>query len=287
MDVTLSNVKDEFANTYFWLFKPDGAKKYLSHGLTSNDGEAVEKIFYNLTPGVYELDVEGSYENGKPSNYNLSVKFSGIKRLGNEILDSANQKINVINLYNNNETYKLSGKILGYENSLDIELNGKDTCSIPFDLRRDESSKEFTTKLSKNDYEKITDFSLIILDDKGISKEKNFLSYREGNIVIENTFNTDSVNLRLMLIPAFAFKPASMTIHVNEQTVFNNPESFTVEDNNGHTTTLYPDIEKTLDCNFSEPYQFIPRDATPFGKIYFETELLNRIKYEIPVYFNF
>ena len=287
MDVTLSNVKNEFANAFFWLFKPDGAEMYLSHGLRSGDGEAVAKNFFNLNPGVYELDVEGSYKNGKASNYNLSVEFSGIKRLDNKILDSANQKINVINLYNNSDTYKLSGKILGYENETDIKLNGQDTCSIPFVVTKDEASKEFTVLLSKDDFEKITDFSLIILDDKGNTKEKEFLSYRKGNIEIENTFNADSVNLRLKLVPAFAFKPGSMTIHVNEKTFFNNPESFIVNDNNRQTTTLYPDIEKTLDCDFSEPYQYIPGNASPFGKIFFESELSNKVRYEIPVYFNF
>ena len=287
MDVTLSSVKNEFAKVYFWLFKPDGAEMYLSHGLTSSDGEAVEKNFYNLSPGIYELDVYGYYKNSEISNYNLSVEFSGIKRLGNGVLDSTNQKIDVINLYNKNETYKLSGNILGYENNIDIELNGTDTCSIPFLFRNDEASKEFTVELSKNDFEKITDFSLLILDDKGYVKEKDALSYREGKIEIENTFKADSVNLRLMLIPAFAIKPGSMTIHVNEKTFFNYPESFIVKDNNRLTTTLYPDIEKTLECVFSEPYHLVPENAIPFGKIYFESELLNNIKYEIPVYFNF
>lgn len=288
MDVALSNVNNEFANAYFWLFKPDGSEMYLSHGLSSgNDGEAVEKNFYNLVPGIYELDVEGSYRNGSVSNYNLSVEFSGIERLGNEILDSANQMIKVINLYNNSDSYKLSGQILGYQDEIKVELNDQDTCSIPFVLRKDDASKEFTVKLSKNDFEKITDFSLIIFDDKGNAKEKEALSYREGKIEIENTFSSDSVNLRLMLIPAFANKPGTMTIHVNEKTFFNNPESFIVKDNNRQTTTLYPDIEKTLDCEFSEPYQFIPGNALSFGKIYFESELSNIIKYEIPVYFNF
>ncbi len=288
MDVTLSNVRNEFANAYFWLFKPDGAEMYLSHGLsTGDDGEAVEKNFYNLTPGVYELDMEGSYRNGKTSNYNLSVEFSGIERLDNKILDSANKNINVMNLYNRSDTYKLRGNILGYENDIDIELNGQDTCSIPFVLRKDEESKEFTVTLSKNDFEKITDFSLIILDDKGGPKEKEFLTYKEGKIEIKNTFNADSVNLRLKLVPAFANKPGRMTIHVNEKTFFYNPESFAVEDNNRQTTTLYPDIEKTLDCEFSEPYQFIPGNASPFGKIFFESELSNKIRYKIPVYFNF
>lgn len=288
MDVSLSGIKGEFSNTYFWLFKPDGEELYLSHGLSSGDNyETVEKSFYNLTPGVYELDVEGSYKIGKTSGYNLSVEFSGIRRLDNEVLDSANQKIKVINLYNNSETYKLNGKILGYENDLTINLNGQDTSSFPFTFRNDEALKEFTITLSKNDFEKITDFSLIIYDRKGNAKVRDALSYREGHIEIGNTFNSDSVNLRLILIPAFANKPGTMKIHINEKTYFNDALSFQVKDNGSSVTTLYPDIEKSLDCEFSAPYQIIPENGLPFGKIYFESGLSKKIKYELPVYFNF
>ena len=231
--------------------------------------------------------MEGSYKSGDTSSYNLSVEFSAIKRLDNEVLDSANNKINVINLYNKSDRYKLSGKILGYENSLNIKLNGRDTVSIPFVLRKDEALKEFIINLSKENFEKITDFSLMIFDENGNVKEKVALHYSEGNIEIANTFISDSVNLRLMLVPAFANKPGTIIIHVKEKTYFNYLVSFSVNDNASHVTTLYPDIEKTLDCEFSEPYQFIPGTSIPFGKIYFESEISNKVKYEIPVYFNF
>ncbi len=288
MNVSLSSIKGKFTNTSFWLFKPDGAEMYLSPSLSSrNDDETIEKNFYNITPGVYELDIEGSYRSGEISNYNLSVEFSGIKRLDNEILDSAYNKIKIINLYNNSYNYNLSGKILGYEKDMTIELNGQDTCGIPFTFTRDEATKEFTVTLSKDDFEKITDFSLLIYDKEGNVKEKEALSYREGKIEIENTFNSDSVNLKLMLIPAFANKPGNMTIHVNEKTLFDNSVSFPVKDNIYTSTTLYPDIEKTLECDFSKPYYTIPGDALPFGKIYFGSEISGKIKYEIPVYFNF
>jgi tripeptidyl-peptidase-2 len=288
MDVSLSGIKNEFTYAYFRLFKPGGEELYVSRALTSEDnGGTVENNFYNITPGVYELDVEGSYRTGKISNYNLSVGFSGIERLDSGVLDSAYQQIKIINLYNNSDTYNLSGKILGYENDIDIELNGQDTCSIPFILRRDEALKEFTVTLSKGDFEKITDFSLIIFDKEGSAKEKEALTYSDGNIDIENTFNADSVKLRLMLIPAFANKPGKMTIHLKEKTFFNYPIQFNVSDNSKSSTTLYPDIEKTLDCEFFQPYQFIPENASPFGKVYFESELSDKIKYEISVYFNF
>ncbi len=55
-------------------------------------------------------------------------------------------------------------------------------------LRRDEASKEFEIKLSKNDFNKITDFSLLIYDMDGNAKKKDAMSYREGSIEIMNTF---------------------------------------------------------------------------------------------------
>ena len=288
MEIKLSPVSKEFADVRFWLFKPDGAEMYLSQALNSiNDNESIEKNFYNISPGVYELDVEGSYKGDKNSSYNLSVQFLGIKTLDTGLLDSLNSSINVINLYNNAESYNLYGKILGYESELNIELNGEDTCVVPFILRKDEASKEFDIKLSKNDFNKITDFSMLIFDKDGDAKVKDALSYSEGSIKIENTFNSDSVKLDLVLIPAFANEPGKMMINIKEKTLYNNYVPFSVKDNFYNKTILYPGIEKTLDCDFSKPDEFIPDEAAFYGKIYFESEISKKIKYEIPVYFNF
>ena len=137
MDINLSSVSKEFSDIRFWLFKPDGSEMYLSPALNSTDeNESIEKDFYNISPGVYELDIEGSYKTEKNSNYNLSVQFSGIKNLDSESLDSLNNSIDVINLYDKAESYDLSGKILGMKLNLNIELNGQDTCVLPFTLRK-------------------------------------------------------------------------------------------------------------------------------------------------------
>jgi hypothetical protein len=69
--------------------------------------------------------------------------------------------------------------------------------------------------------------------------------------------------------------------------LFYSPYRFSLEDNGYSVTTLYPGIERTLYCEFSKPDEFFPNDAVPFGKIYFESEISKKIKYEIPVYFNF
>ena len=288
MEINLSPANKEFADVRFWLFKPNGSEMYLSPTLNSiNENESIEKNFYNISPGVYELDIEGSYKTEKNSNYNLSVQFSGIKNLGSESLDSVNNSIDVINLYDKAESYDLSGKILGYETDLNIELNGQDTCVLPFTLRRDEASKEFEIKLSKNDFNKITDFSLLIYDMDGNAKKKDAMSYREGSIEIMNNFNSDTVKLNLVLIPAFANEPGKMIINIKEKSLFNNPKPFSIKDNFYENTTLYPGIERTLNCDFSRPEEFIPDEAAFFGKIYFESEVSKKIKYEIPVYINF
>lgn len=67
---------------------------------------------------------------------------------------------------------------------------------------------------------------------------------------IENIFKSDSVILRLMLIPVFANEPGTMKIHINERTFFNNAVSFSVKGNDSPITTLYPDIEKIWIVNF-------------------------------------
>ena len=102
-----------------------------------------------------------------------------------------------------------------------------------------------------------------------------------------NNFNSDSVKLNLVLIPAFANEPGKMIINIKEKSLFNNPKPFSIKDNFYENTTLYPGIERTLNCDFSKPEEFIPDEAAFFGKIYFESEISKKIKYEIPVYLIF
>ncbi len=288
LHVALTSIKDKYTFSRFRLFDPDGVNLYLSPMLMSqHEGKNVEKNFYNLRPGVYELDVEGFILADQNSNYNLSAQFTGIDRVGDTPIDSVNNNIKVVSSNDLAQAYSLSGKILGYRENKVIELKGKSMYSIPFTFMKGEASKEFTVTLSKEDFNKVTDFSMLIYDKDGKALVKDGLSYREGSVSIDNKFKSDTTNLTFTLVPAFANAPGKITIFLKEETDFDNPVDISVKDNGRASTTLYPAILKTLDCEFSKPDIAIPNDSNFFGKIYFESSATKNIDYELPILFNF
>ncbi|HDZ58645.1 MAG TPA: hypothetical protein ENH47_01090, partial [Ignavibacteriales bacterium] len=163
MKVVLSRNPKNYSMTRFRVFDPDGRGMGLSSLLYSLDNEnEVEKYYSDLKPGVYEVDVEGYFRATEPSEYNLSIKFFGINRLGDKPLSSENNTVEIINLFNKIERVDLSGELVGFKQEHIVKLGGKDIYEYPFVLKKDVAEKQFTISLSKKDFDKITDFSMLI-----------------------------------------------------------------------------------------------------------------------------
>ena len=288
MRVNLSAIKKEYSRCRYRLFDQNGAEVEISPLLNSqNEGAEIENTYYDLTPGIYELDVEGYFQSDKISSYGLAVEFYGIKRLDNNKPDESNNNIEIVNLYNKTGSYNLTGNILGYQNESVVKLKSPEEFTLPFTLVKNEASKEFKINLSKEDFNKVTDFSMIIYDKDGKAIEKNGLSYKDGSIKISNNFKSDSVSLTLALVPAFTNQPEELKANIQTITLFDNPQSFSVKDNRRSSTTLYPDIQKTLECSLPKNKLSIPQNSVRIGKIYFESASSKKMDYELPITFNF
>ncbi len=288
MHVSISPVKGKYVKSRFWLFDPDGVDLYTSRTLnTQGDESGIENEFYNLRPGVYELDVEGSFMADGLSEYNLSVGFTGVNRIGDAPLDSVNKSIEVINSYNGESSYNISGKILGYENSATVKISGPEHYSLPFTMSKDESYKVFTVNLSKEDFNKMTDFSVIVYNKKGKAVNKDGLSYKEGKLIIDKSSGADTDSLTLELIPAFSNENDSIEVNLKEATYLKTAKTISVSDNGKYSTVLYPSISRSLQCSCKKPGVTLPAGSRFFGKIYFESELSKKIEAELPIYLNF
>lgn len=288
MRVNLSAIKKQYARCRYRLFDQNGAEVEISPLLNSqNEAAAVGNSYYYLTPGVYELDVEGFLQADKISFYNLAVEFYGINRVDNAKLDELNNKIDIVNLYNKSGSYNLTGKILGYQSESSVILKSSGEFTLPFMLMKKESSKEFKINLSKEDFNKVTDFSMIIYDKDGKAIEKNGLSYRNGSIRIDNNFKPDSVSLTLALVPAFTNQPDELRVNLQTVTMFDTPQPFSVKDNKRNNSVPYPEIQRTLECSMQKDRPGIPNNSIRFGKIYFESSATKKVDCEIPILFNF
>ncbi len=285
MKIEMSSEKDNYVQAWYFLHAPDGRQMSVNFLNGEKEEEETSRYYYNLEPGVYELDVLGYYRAKNSSTFDMSVEFIGVDRIDNNTISAENNKVEVNNYYNIEKRYSLDGEISGYKKYHRIELDGTDVYNIPFVLRKNEAEKSFEVKISKEDFNKTTDFALQIYNKDGKAIEKTGLSYDSEVISVFNKFNEDSTELRLELRPAFANEPSHMIINVEETTLFKKEHKIKVTDNGRRSTTFYPSEIKSLNVEFEKPDEFIPSDGKPFGYIYLKKG--DNTEVEFPIYFKF
>jgi tripeptidyl-peptidase II len=284
MRVELTRNPIDYSMTRYLLFNPDGINIGGSALLSSaNNRESVERYFYNLAPGIYEIVVDGLFRADETSNYNLSIKFSGISTKNQELSVGINH-IQVINLFNNPVNYNLSGKVMGYEIIHDAELKGDDNILMPFTFNAGEDSKEFKIKLRKEDYNKLTDFSMLILNEEGRIVRNDALSYAEGSLSIQNHSGSEDTKYTLQLIPGFTHLSGEMKFEIIESTTFSNPDPINVKYAGRNNVALYPNIPVELECGIKGLTLEVPEEAKVYGTLFFESSITKIIEHELPVY---
>ncbi len=287
LTINLSSDRNSYAQVWYFLNKPAGPQIGTAFLNSDKNSDSVEKKYFNLKPGVYELDVMGYYRGRAESTYNLSVHFDGISRIDNNNLSKNNNNIQIINYYNETKAYNVSGAIDSYTQEFSAGLKGGEHYKIPFTIKKGEKSKEFNVKMSKENFNKVTDFALMIYNEDGKALSVGGLSYDEGSVRIRNNFKADSTNLTFVMIPGFTFKSDSMKVNVIEKTVLSKTKKFMVTHNKESRISFYPSVITTLQCDFSKPGFNIPRAAEFEGKIKFYGRQNKELQYLLPVVFNF
>ncbi len=288
MNIKLAASGKDYARARFYLFDPNGIEKDMSPTIHTLDNKNdVEATYFNLEPGVYEVDVDGYFLAKGVSTYDLTVQFYGINRLDNKIINAGDNQIEIVNLFDSPSTYNLNGQFTGYTVEHDITISGSEKFSMPIVLRKNEASKEIKLNLSKEDFSKLTDLAFLIYDKDGYQVESSALSYSEGSISVNNTSDSDSTEYIFEIVPGFALGSSSADIHLTEMTTFKNEYTFDVVNERKSTVTLYPSLPKQLQINFDAPNEFFPENSQPTGKITFESTASKKAEYELPIKFKF
>ena len=288
MHIRLSKAGREYTMTRYRLASPSGAPLEMSSPLYSlNDEESIEGNYYNLAPGVYEVMVEGYFLADTTSSYNLEVEFHSLKRVDDHELTGTDNTINLINYFNDHLSYSVSGQLKGYVQTHTFKLNGKDIFKYPFSFKEGEASKTFELILSKEDYNKVTDFAFEVLDDSGIAVAKDGLSYRTGSITITPEDAHGSSGLTYVLAPAFTNASDSMTVTVKERTEMNSQPNFSVTGSSRGGLSLYPSTEQMLYLNYSQPSYDMPEGSKVYGTVTFTSSASKETEYELPITINF
>lgn len=288
MNIKLAASGNEYSRVRYYLFNPDGIKIETSQAVhTLENKNEVEATYYDLQPGVYEIIVDGVFLAKEISTYDLTVQFFGIKRLDNKVITATDNKIEVVNMFNIPANYNLKGQITGYEIYHDVTISGSNIFSMPFVLKRGESSKEFKLKMSKQDFSKLTDLALLIYDENGVTVNSDALSFSDGSISVDNTSDAESTNYVFEIVPGFAYETSSAEIDITEVTSFKDEYNINVLSEKKPVVNLYPSLPKQLQIIFESPNEIAPENSQPIGKISFESSSTKKTEYELPIKFKF
>ncbi len=288
MKVKLTSAKNKYARVRFDLFDPDGIGLDVTPTLNTVDKKnEIEETYFNLAPGVYEIDVEGHYLAKDTSTYNLSIQFFGINRLDDEVISEVNNVVEVVDFFDKAENYTLSGKFDGYETTQNITIQGSEKFRMPFVMRKGEKSKEFKMEMSKDDYNKLTDLAFIIYNSDGVDISNSALSYREGSVSVTNSSSEDSSEYIFEIVPGFAHASSTAQIELTVLTTFKADYGFNVVSDRRTNVTLYPSLPKKLEIYYDLPDEYFPENAELLGKIIFESAATKEKVYELPIKFNF
>ncbi|NOX19526.1 MAG: S8 family serine peptidase [Chlorobi bacterium] len=286
MKIKMSSDEKTYTDVWYHLHKPNGEGAGIKRLLSNEDDDSVEKEYFNMEPGVWELDVMGLFIASGESTYNLAVSFEGLQTLTTSDLNETHNIIRMVNNYNSVYSYMLGGTILGYKETVAANVKSYEHYAIPFVLRKDEAQKTFDVKLSKEDFNKVTDYALMIYDEDGKAVAIGGLSYKEGSVSIKNTFDADSTNLKFVMIPAFTNDDDELLAHVTISSELKQSSSFKVTVDGRNRASFYPGVIYNLVCDLQTPEVFFPKEAKFYGKIDFKNTN-NKLMYSLPINFNF
>ena len=281
--VKLSSEVNELTDVRYYLFDNDG--RIISRGIYNAEEEegTLNKYYMNIDPGVYEFDIVGSYLDQNPSEYNLFTGFDAVHRTECNVLKEGLNKISIINLFDQVNEYNVSAEILGYVSETDLSFEGGDEKELPLKFNENEAGKKIDLLMSKQDFNKLTDFAVLILDDDGLAVKQESLSYQFGSLELNNIYS-GTKNLKLKFVPGFTYSESNLTLNVKNYTTVNSPLKIAVRQS---SVVLYPSVTNEIDLNCPQPDFEIPQGSRVFGKLYLKCTSSGNTELEIPLYFNF
>ncbi|MBN1302190.1 MAG: S8 family serine peptidase [Melioribacteraceae bacterium] len=280
MRIKINSDANEF--THLTYFLHDNKGRQVSAGILNAEmnEETIEKYYQNPVAGVYELVIIGYFADKVSSQYDLSVEMNGLQVAGDLTAVGEEQHIKVMNVFDKVEEYSISGSIKGYRKSKNVSVNGKESFTLPFNLNKNESGKKFRINLATKDFNKLTDFSIVIYDDKGSALASTSLSYKDAELEIANNFKDDIKKLELKLIPGFVHAESEMNVEICEYTAMKETEDIKIIESR---RVFYPSCLETIEFEAPEPAFDLPDGASYWGEIEFKNQANNKVEVALPI----
>ncbi len=287
MKITLSSVEGKHADMNVKIHKPNG-REIRGSSYVSSKGKlvTVDKFLFNPEAGIYELDVDAYYKAQDTSYYKLNVEFNGVQRLDNMPLSEDHSSLTLFNNFNNKKVYMMGASIEGYCSHFAKTISGGETYEYEFYFAEGEASKTFKVMVSKEDFNKFTDFSVMVKDADGKTLDSDALSYNSTELTINNNFDADT-KLKLVLVPGFALKSSSLVAHVKAETKIKSPVRINASFGYSPVVVMYPSVETKVNLQFSKPEMELPEGAKFYGELELTDYTSKETEVKIPLYFKF
>jgi tripeptidyl-peptidase II len=283
LHLRFSAEENKFASARFIVHDPNGAAQLFGIFNAQGPEDFVDRYVTDLEPGVYELVVLGNFNAKGNSSFNLLAEVDGIKRIDKELLGEKVKSIQLENVLNKVCTYNVSGEITGYQKEYSVFLDSVKTYDVPFVIKKGEKSKSFAIEISKEDFNKVTDFTYAVYDSSGKALSSGGLSYRTGDISIDNDFKGDVTKLKLVLIPGYATSVRKIDVKITETTDLENHSPIKFRSG---SLTFFPTVNQSMPLDFKKPDFVITADSKFCGKIEFKSMRTSNTVFEMPLLFD-
>lgn len=260
MKITVSKADKKYALMLGLLHDPDGRQVERMYFKAPDNADEQSITITNLEPGVYEFDTFGYWSAEGVSTYNLRVQFKSAERSDTKPLSENHEQITLVNRFGEYETYQMKAKFRGYEQQYVRKIEAGKNLELPVTFRKGETVKSFNVWISKEDFNKVTDFALMLNNSKGKTVARGGLSYQEETIIYSKRPKDDST-FTFVLAPAFALDEGEMTVHITERTAVSEKVRIVPSFAGSKTVKMFPQSPVNIDFRIKKPKVDLPEGA--------------------------
>ncbi len=221
----------------------------------------------DLVPGIWEVDIYGSYNSEKMSTCQLEIEFWGfladpqsMSDFVQEIGTPPQSKGHLTNLFAKPFKGSGNGVIDSFIRTTTKKLDFKQPLTLSFHLDSSLEGVDFELSLSRKDYAKFTDIALQILDDSGKEVASGAMGYFRESLEYTPRFLNSSREYTLKVIPGATFEIGGpVELSITERYMSKNKIPLSVQLDKASTFMLVPGIRHTVtvtaDGTFPQPPQ--------------------------------
>lgn len=281
MHMTLKSVEGKLGAAHAYrLHRPDG--RYLPGRspvrIDTRNGihETRYTVRKELEPGIWEIPIT-SVSAQDESHYSLEVRFDGVHVSPAEVgslksepgaLPSGHVKFT--NLFDRPAGVSFEGSLDGYRTTLKKKLTtGKDREEISLPMTPELKAVRVHVKLSDEDYAKLTDCAVNILDAAGKAIAQDGLGEPELTVSANHPEPGGTTTCKLEIQPAFTWKDADDAVEfdLTVDYLYADPIAISVTHGDAASAVLYPGVPVWVDWKLAKKPPAAPEGLRRFGAI--------------------